>query len=522
MNNQNLSSEPGHVTPDQLNSVRAQLLSSLPSDVWRGIGQVRQWLQQEPENHYIYEFLLDVVHDAPVLRDEVRSLLEEMKNEGSKFSAEALDRFPIAIQDLMAEADDAYYAGEYSHAIELYRDVLFREPNHQRAQTQLEKALLNRSAEQRNKDIPRQALQYFQQARSYISAGEINTAIKLLNAALEEARASEKKFPDAEKLLDELRDVLVANEFKEKANLAIREGRWEDALTLYNRAIPLDSSNEMIKEMCSILQNLLEGEKSVNSLHNVRDIKERRVKLEKIALSLNVAEDFKNLVSSLRYKKMSARANLYRAEVDLWKWRVFRGWAPQSKVRRAQSDAKNILDPHDPASKYVEAQLKTLVPFRRWSLIVAVILFVLFVAIGAKDEIQQFLSSLTGTQAVVSATTSVSPIVVTPSLTPTATTTTTSSVTPTFLATATLTLPPPNTPTPLPTGYITKAYVTTFDSPNGKQSGTIQGINVPVTILQERTVGVDLWYFCAWEINGNVKQGWIRAEYIQLGQTPTP
>jgi cellulose biosynthesis protein BcsQ len=499
---------------NQLAVMRTQLLSSsLPSEVLRGMGQVRKWLQEEPENQDIYALLLDVVHDNPVLREGVRNLLEEMRAKGSKSSEDALSHFPVAVPDLLADADDAYYAAEYDQAVDLYRKVLLIEPNNQRAQRQLEKALLNRSEETRNKDIPRQAFQYFRQARSYISAGEITTAIKLLNAAIEEARANKKEFPDAEKQLDSLQDVLNANENKGEAALAIREERWEDALNLYKRARPLDPSDETIQRMCDILQDLLDAEKLIVSLSDVHYLTERKDKLGKIASSLNASEEIKNLVSTPRYKKVHTRYSLYKAEADLGKWGIFKALAPQGRVKQAKSIAKNVIDPQDSAMQYIDAQLKRIWPFRIGAIVVSIVLVfaMLLFLIGEYGEPLQWFTHF-NTPTITVTSTSIPTATMTPSMTPL----------PTSTLTATATLTSVATPTPLAYGYVVLVYVTTFDSPNGKKSGTIEGKNVPVTIIDVTVVSADTWYFCTWEINGTVGQGWIRAEYVQFGPTPIP
>jgi hypothetical protein len=77
-------------------------------------------------------------------------------------------------------------------------------------------------------------------------------------------------------------------------------------------------------------------------------------------------------------------------------------------------------------------------------------------------------------------------------------------------------------------GYVNIPLMHPQDQPNGKWVGELKRFQ-SVTILRQRRVVGDQWYFCEWSINGTTQQGWILAQYITIGSlnstpdaTPTP
>ena len=173
----------------QLDAVLVQLGSQRPSDVWRGMDQVRQWLSDDPENREVYGVLLDAVKESRDLREQVRNLLAEMDRKGSRSAQEAMSKLPSGIQDFSADADDAYYAGEYERAIQLYRQVLKLDPENAHAKDHIAKAEIKRITGETASGLPRAAEQFYRRARSFIAAREVVTAMNLLSAAIEAARA---------------------------------------------------------------------------------------------------------------------------------------------------------------------------------------------------------------------------------------------------------------------------------------------------------------------------------------------
>jgi len=60
-----------------------------------------------------------------------------------------------------------------------------------------------------------------------------------LGAAVEAAQARGMHYPDAEQLINSLQDLLIADEYKQKADLALNQEQWTDALDLYEKALNL-------------------------------------------------------------------------------------------------------------------------------------------------------------------------------------------------------------------------------------------------------------------------------------------
>ena len=119
-----------------LDFLLSQLRSERSGDIWRGMEQAREWLKEEPEDTDLYGALLDIVQENPEISKQIRDLFLEAMQRGSKSAKNALLTLPSTVSDFLADADDAYYAGEYKQAIELYRQVLKLEPENSRAKAQ--------------------------------------------------------------------------------------------------------------------------------------------------------------------------------------------------------------------------------------------------------------------------------------------------------------------------------------------------------------------------------------------------
>lgn len=223
------------------------LTSQRPSEVWRGTEQIRQWLKANINDREVYYVLLDAVKQNPGLREDARNILLEMMQLESEVAEEALTRLPTFIPDILAEADDAYYAAEYAKAIQLYQQVLRIDPNNTSAKEHLDKSLLKTENSEQPTDLPRSAKQFYWRARSYIAGKEIITAINLLNAAIEAAQAKGLRYPDAENELVNVQKISLAAEHLKKAESAISKGNRKDALAEYKTAQNLDPSNRDIR-----------------------------------------------------------------------------------------------------------------------------------------------------------------------------------------------------------------------------------------------------------------------------------
>src|SRR5262245_55021621 len=94
----------------ELDAILIQLSSQMPSDVWRGKEQVRQWLKEDPEDRDVYALLVNAAQKNRNLRDDVRNIIVEMLQNGSKAAEQAILSLPSGIDGILADADDAYYA----------------------------------------------------------------------------------------------------------------------------------------------------------------------------------------------------------------------------------------------------------------------------------------------------------------------------------------------------------------------------------------------------------------------------
>ncbi len=164
------------------------------------------------------------MQEKPDLREQVRDLFLEMAQKGSNVAEDAISLLPSTLSQLLADADDAYYAAEYDQAIQLYRQVLKRAPDNERAKEHLAKARDEKSKPREDKPgLPREALQYYRRARSYLAARDFSIAIKSLSAAVEAAHVRGMEYPEAEQLLDSVQDTLVADEFRRKGRSCIQK-----------------------------------------------------------------------------------------------------------------------------------------------------------------------------------------------------------------------------------------------------------------------------------------------------------
>jgi tetratricopeptide (TPR) repeat protein len=221
----------------EIDAISIQLRSQRLGDIWQGLEQVNQWLQENPDNREVYIMLLDAVQDNPTLREKVRNLLLDMSKKGSKFAESALHDLPSSVQDLLADADDVYYAGQYDEAIKLYLQVLKLNPQNERAKDHINKAEIKRLAGELDTDLPRAAVQYYRRARSFIAARDVSTAMNLLSAAIEAAQAKGMKYPDAEQALNSIQDLLIADESRQSAKIALENKQWQEALELMIRLL---------------------------------------------------------------------------------------------------------------------------------------------------------------------------------------------------------------------------------------------------------------------------------------------
>jgi len=529
-------------------SVAARILvgSQLPSDVRRGLAQLRSFLNEDNEDSEVYEILLLAINNNPSYRDEVLNLIKEHEQRGSRAAGEIAQKLaqqainadstdsrtkdmatvPVKKQALVDDADDAYYAAEFGRAIQLYRQVLSQEPNNQRARQQLDKAELNQLSKKAGQNLRREAMQYYRRARSFIAARDVKSAISMLNAAIEEARSHGKSFPEAEDLLASQHNLEVAVEIKQEADAFITNAQWEQALERYESVLNLDPTDELARDPREKIKELLEAEALLLSLTEPLELQDRKGKLENIAQTIGSAEKIYNIAKSDRFRILRARHRIYKAEFDFQVSR-FKSSA-KKQLMQTLSTTQDVLDTNDPAVKYVNEQLanngRSFFPF--WILLIT-ILAVVGISVGGWRFITNMISE---TPVNTKATMTLTPSLML-SLTPTLTLTKSNLITSSSPSTVT----PSNvlTPTPSPAIMLTldtvqeTAYVTNiavahyFDEPNGSWQGEITR-NLFVTVLDKELVSGFTWYLCEWEKDDQLIKGWILGDYLSFDPTPTP
>ena len=409
----------------QLDAILIQLSSQRPSDVWRGKEQVRQWLKEDPEDRDVYALLVTAAQKNRNLRDDVRNMIVEMLQNGSKAAEQAILSLPSGIDGISADADDAYYAAEYDRAIQLYEQVLRLNPENPRAKEHLEKAKMNQASGESASDLPRAAEQFYRRARSFNAARDYLAAANLLQQAIEAAKAKGMSYPEAEEEMQHMQNLLLAKEYLDKAKIALENKQSKKALDYYEKASNVDPTNQEIQRLINEQRS---GPKN-----------EATMRWAGIAVAISVVGFF--LVSLV-----TQRAALTPT--------------PISPVI-TQTPITHLVTPATISSTDIPLATST------------------------------------------------------PALQITAEVTVTNSITPT----------PTLTQTPVPTesivgiGFINKAIASTWQEPN---SGLIERLtlNHPLTLLEKRIVGEDIWYKCRWENNGVLREGWILADYITFGTAP--
>lgn len=240
----------------QLDKVLNLLTSERPSDVWSGMDQVRRWLTEDPEDREIYGLLLDAVQKNNNLKEQVRKLLVEIKEKGSKLAEDA-ESMLLTPQDFLADADDAYYATDYSRAMQLYRQVLRLDSQNAQAKDRLEMA--NSLASQ---VLNNPAAEYYNKAKNFVAERNFLEAANMLREAI----ARKNDYLEANQLLKDVQNSLNAENLKTKANDALEKERWKDALDSFTQAVANDPTDEKTQLLLLQLRKILKAQNSTKQL----------------------------------------------------------------------------------------------------------------------------------------------------------------------------------------------------------------------------------------------------------------
>jgi len=519
-----------------LNQIRIQLRSSIPSEIRKGVDQVRKALQEDPDDADLYTLLVEAGRENAALQDDVRNLLQGMNEKGSVLASTALSALnkPIEVPkkqdepivektafeqqpvetDPMNLADEAYYAAEFDKAIHLYEQILANDPDNQRAHQQLNKAKLNRYSKEPSVEIPKEAVSLYRRARSYIAVQDFKAAIGLLNEAAGISHEQGVEFSEAKIELNMLQELLAVADYRKRGMEALQHGKWEDAQDFFHKAHQLDITDQIANKAEEVVQLLRKAETFfVSYVMRVGSVQDQMARLQPVADAIAAAENLNEIIGVKRFNILQAKYELYKACTELNNHRMigFASQRPLVSVLRATND---ILPPEDSTKKHAEDVLQKARKERFLLSIIAifVLAFLSYFAFGLG-----IIAPPPPTPTTISVTitdTNMSP-------TPTAT----HSPIPTLTPSMTFTLSPVPSVTKTSTPQTDTAYVIIkfghyWDKPNGSWIGEWTR-NLFVTVLDKKLVFGSTWYLCKWDDHGELIQGWILGDYLSFVQLPT-
>ena len=173
------------------------------------------------------------------------------------------------IQELIENADNAYYATEYDKAIQSYMQALELDPDNLHAQQQLRKAERSRPSKSvKPETVPSEALQLYKRSRSFITIGDLDGAKQLLNQAIDITDKAGIDFPKAKDLVKNLQNISKAEEFKKKAFEELDTQQWGKARANLGFAVDLDPNDDTVQLLLSHLQSLIKAQNLVTQLQS--------------------------------------------------------------------------------------------------------------------------------------------------------------------------------------------------------------------------------------------------------------
>lgn len=310
--------------------------------------------------------------------------------------------------------------------------------------------------------FPREMVQHFKRARSYIAANDLTLAIGELELAISSAKNLGMTYPDAEKLLKEVQSQLEADRLKRNAKFALGLGDWKYVFDMYNEAIALDPENEPIKQE-------LEG------LHGLQN-----------------------------------------SEVVLKKSGFLKFFTNSFRLKGILEATQDVLNKDNPTFDYVKKQYEKIRAAQISSLIGLLIVasFAMW-SLSRNVPVPPVSREPTVTQTVT----------VPPTYTSTVTATVVESTATEISSPSETPSVPTDTPVvpALVEGYgiLNVAFFYPVESPNGKRIEPALTLEQPLTILASQTDRGELWYQCTWEASGVAMEGWILGKFITFVPAPT-
>lgn len=266
---------------NHIDAIEKQLESPSDAEFQFGLDEAQEILLEDAANEAVITLLVTVGEQAtPNRRAQIIDRLKVIESEQAKAAVERLTGAGSAANDddqvntLRQEAFNAHYDGDYRRAKELFEAYLQERPDDLEARRQLEKVRIRMVGEEipsarqpsAGGSIPRQAWQLYRRARSYLAAGASKSAQKLIEEAVTLAEQNNAVFSEAEDLLGSLENHLVLAEFKEKAEKALEEEQWEEALQQYRYAHQLDPEDDDIRGSYRALADLLKAQSILATL----------------------------------------------------------------------------------------------------------------------------------------------------------------------------------------------------------------------------------------------------------------
>jgi hypothetical protein len=186
------------------------------------------------------------------------------------------------LQELIEKADNAYYAADYDKAIELYKQALSSGSDNKHVQEQIQKVEFYLSVKAvKPEDLMAEALQLCKRSRSFIAIGDLDGAKKLLQQAIDIAKEAGVDFIDAKVLLENIKDVAKAAEFKKKAYDELDKQQWVKAEADLSLAIDLDPTDHIVQTLLPHLRSLIKAQKLVWQLSSCFGDLMNRSKIDK-------------------------------------------------------------------------------------------------------------------------------------------------------------------------------------------------------------------------------------------------
>jgi tetratricopeptide (TPR) repeat protein len=310
--------------------------------------------------------------------------------------------------------------------------------------------------------LPKDAVEHFRRARSYIAAEDYEYAIYWLELAVETAHKAGVDYSDAELLLKNVQDILEINEFKKEVGPVSEKGQWKELLDLYAAAIVQYPNNQLLKSEFGSLRDLVQAE-----------------------LKLRNKAFFKIFT------------NLFR-------------------LRTILDSTKDIMGSDNPLYVFIKQQYNQIKVAQLGSVFGLVVIALFVGVLTAKPKFFEPSPVASATITLANTPSAMPPQTVASTRTPI--------VVATLPITLTNTIEPTSTLIILGYGKLETYYFKPYDEPNKNILADVAvQRNQILTILAEEVNSGALWYKCVWETDGVVHQGWVLADRITIIKaTPTP